>query len=94
MILVDCITAALPSLCHVNVSGGEPCEVQDNVRGPPTVTVIVFDDGVFIMGAAVWSDERRLSDEINKSSHLLLPVKYIPSLTDWSIIELFIIVHV
>ena len=42
-----------PFFLHVNVSGGEPCEVQDNVRGSPTLTVIVDDDGVSITGGAV-----------------------------------------
>ena len=36
---------------HVNVSGGEPREVQDNVREELTLTVTVDDDGV-ITGAA------------------------------------------
>ena len=37
----------------MNVSGGEPCEVQDNVREEPIVTVTADDDGVSITGAAV-----------------------------------------
>ena len=37
----------------MNVSGGEPREVQDNVRASPTLTVTVDDDGVSITGAAV-----------------------------------------
>ena len=41
------------SFLHVNVSGGEPREVQDNVRGVPTATARVDDDGVSITGAAV-----------------------------------------
>jgi len=52
VILVDCTIGPL-SFLQVNVSGGEPCEVQDIVRGEPTVTVIVDDDGVTITGAAV-----------------------------------------
>ena len=39
------------------MSGGEPCEVQDNVRGTPTLTVTVDDDVVYITGAAVQRDE-------------------------------------
>ena len=36
------------------MSGGEPCEVQFNVRGEPTSTVTVGDDNVvFIIGVAV-----------------------------------------
>ena len=42
------------SFCQVNVSGGEPCEVQFNVSGDPTSTVTVDDDNaVFIIGIAV-----------------------------------------
>ena len=52
MILVDCTIGPL-SFLHVNVSGGEPREVQDNVRGEPTTTVTVDDDGGSIIGAAV-----------------------------------------
>ena len=37
----------------MNVSGGEPREVQDNVREEPIVTVTVDDDGVSVTGAAV-----------------------------------------
>ena len=49
---MDCSTGPL-SFLHVNVSGGEPREVQDNVREEPIVTVTVDDDGVSITGAAV-----------------------------------------
>ena len=52
MILVDCTIGPL-SFLHVNVSGGEPCEVQDNVRGEKTATVTVDDDGGSMIGAAV-----------------------------------------
>ena len=52
MILVDCSTVGSLSFLHVNVSGGELCEVQLNVREEPIVTVTV-DDGVSITGAAV-----------------------------------------
>ena len=45
----------LPSFLQVNVSGGEPCEVQFNVRGVPTKTVMVDDDdGSVIVGAAIY----------------------------------------
>ena len=37
----------------MNVSGGEPCEVQDNVREELTVTITVDDDGVSITGVAM-----------------------------------------
>ena len=40
----------------MNVSGGEPCEVQDNVRQEPRGIVIVDDDGVSINGAAAWKN--------------------------------------
>ena len=50
---MDCSTGSL-SFLHVNVSGGEPCEVQDNVREEPTTAVTSDDDNVsFIAGAAV-----------------------------------------
>ena len=52
MILVDCTIGPL-SFLHVNVSGGESREIQDNVRGEPTGTVTVDDDGGSIIGAAV-----------------------------------------
>ena len=53
MILVECGTVGSLSFLHVNVSGGEPREVQDNVREELIVTVTVDDDGVSITGAAV-----------------------------------------
>ena len=49
---MDCSTGPL-SFLHVNVSGGEFREVQDNERENPTLTVTVVDDGVSITGAAV-----------------------------------------
>ena len=38
------------------MSGGEPCEVQFNVRGEPTKTVMVDDDddGSVMVGAAIY----------------------------------------
>jgi len=53
VILVDCIIGPL-SFLHVNVSGGEPREVQDIVRGEPTANVTVDDDGGSIIGAAIY----------------------------------------
>ena len=41
---MDCSTVELLSFLHVNVSGGEPREVQDNVRGEPMATDTVDDD--------------------------------------------------
>ena len=52
MILADCSIGPLFFL-HVNVSGGEPCEVQDNVRREPVTTVTVGCDGGCMSGAAV-----------------------------------------
>ena len=49
---MDCSTGPL-SFLHVNVSGGEPREVHDNVREELVLTAIVDDDGVSITGAAV-----------------------------------------
>ena len=51
--LVDCNTVGSLSFLHANVSGGEPCDVQDNVMENPKVIVTVDDDGVSITGAAV-----------------------------------------
>ena len=56
MIVVDCSTVVSLSLLHVNVSGGEPLEVQDNVRDEPTATVLVDNDGVSIIGGAMQRD--------------------------------------
>ena len=42
-----------PSFLQVNVSGGEPREVQLKLREDPAGTVIVDDDGVSINGAAM-----------------------------------------
>ena len=53
MILGDCSTVGSLSFLHVNVSGGEPREVQDNVKEEPIATITVDDDGVSITGAAV-----------------------------------------
>ena len=49
---MDCSTGPL-SFLHVNVSGGEPREVQDNMRGSSTLIVRVFGDIESITGAAV-----------------------------------------
>ena len=40
----------------MNVSGGEPCEVQDTVRQEPRGIVIADDNGVSITGAAAWKN--------------------------------------
>ena len=53
MILVDCSTVEVLFFIHVNVSGGEPLEVQDNLREEPTLSVTVDNDGVSITGAPV-----------------------------------------
>ena len=58
MILVDCSTVKLLSFLHVNVSGGEPDEVQLNKRGSPTLMFTAYDDGAYITGAAVYRDKR------------------------------------
>ena len=52
MILVDCTIEPL-SFLHVNVSGGEPREVQDNVSRVPSITATVDDDGGSILRDAV-----------------------------------------
>ena len=51
--MVNGIIVGSLSFLHVNVSGGEPREVQDNVMEEPIVTVTVHDDGVSITGSAV-----------------------------------------
>ena len=54
MISLDCVTGT-PSFIHVNVSGGEPDEVQDNVILYPSTTDIDDDDELAVItGAAVW----------------------------------------
>ena len=53
MILVDRSAIGLLSFLHMNVSGGEPREVQDNVRVEPIGTVTVDNDEVSITGGAV-----------------------------------------
>ena len=50
--MVDC-NIATSSFLQVNVSGGEPREVQFNVREEPTATVMVDDVKVSITGAAM-----------------------------------------
>ena len=66
---MDCSIGPLFFL-HVNVSGGEPHEIQDNVREETTATVIVDDDGVSIIGAAVQRDEKIVNDDIyNQVTH-------------------------
>ena len=51
MIPVDCTIGPL-SFLHVNVSGGELTEVQDNVRVVPRTAIILdVDDGECILGA-------------------------------------------
>ena len=51
---MNCSTVGPLSFLHVNVSGGEFCEVQDKVREEPTLTVTVDDDGGSTTGAAVY----------------------------------------
>ena len=41
----------------MNVSGGEPREVQLNVREEPIVTIITGDDATSITGGAVKRDK-------------------------------------
>ena len=51
MILVDCVIGA-PSFIQINLSGGDPDEVQFNVKGEPMITNT--DDISFVItGAAV-----------------------------------------
>ena len=54
---MDCVTGT-PSFIHVNVSGGEPDEVQVNViLDPRTISTAANDDdgtATVITGAAVW----------------------------------------
>jgi len=51
VILVDCTIGPL-SFLHVNVSGGEPREIQDNVR-EDLIETLTGDRGESIIGAAV-----------------------------------------
>ena len=63
---MDCSTVGSLSFLQVNVSGGEPREVQFKLMEEPGGTVTVDDDGVSITGAAVWRDERWLCDGMYK----------------------------
>ena len=40
----------------MNVSGGDPDEMQDNVKEDPMIANKVDDDGVVITGAAVYEN--------------------------------------
>ena len=51
--LVGNCSVGLSSFLQMNASGGEPCEVQFNVRGEPTERVMVDDDGLVMVGTAV-----------------------------------------
>ena len=53
VISVDSNTAGSLFFFQVNVSGGEPRDVQDNIKGELAGIVIVDDDGVSTTGAAV-----------------------------------------
>ena len=52
MILVDCAIGP-PSFLQVNMSGGEPREVQDSVTLEPMAAISVELAGVSITGVAV-----------------------------------------
>ena len=54
MTSVDGSTVGSPSFIHVNVSGGEFDEVQDNVILYPSTTDIDDDELAVTTGAAVW----------------------------------------
>ena len=51
--LMDCVVGT-PSFIQVNVSGGEPREVQDNVREVPIAITLFGEKGGSIIGAAKW----------------------------------------
>ena len=53
VILVDGSINGSLSFLHVNVSGGEPRETQDNVMVAPTSAVMLGGDDSSITGAAV-----------------------------------------
>ena len=42
-----------PSFIQVNVSGGEPSDIQDNVSGVPIATFTVDDVAAVITGVAI-----------------------------------------
>ena len=52
VVKVEVSGAGVPSFIQVNVSGGEPSEVQDNVRGEPVI-LLTIDNVVVMTGAAV-----------------------------------------
>jgi len=77
--LVDC-AIGVPSFIQVNVSGGEPSEVQDNISGDPMIPCTT-DHSVVITGAAE-SDEDHNNTVLHLAlqSNLLLDAKYTPTL--------------
>ena len=51
MILVECVIGK-PSFIQMKVSGGDPDEVQVNVKGEPITTFIVDNEYLVITGEA------------------------------------------
>ena len=51
MILVECVNGT-PSFFQMKVSGGDPDEVQVNVKGEPITTSIVDNEYLVITGEA------------------------------------------
>jgi len=45
---VECVIE-IPSFIHVNVSGGDPDEVQVNVKGEPITTSLLDNDGYTVI---------------------------------------------
>lgn len=73
-----------PSFIHMNVSGGDPDEVQVNVRVEPVSTFKADDDGCvdIITGGAMYDNMNIviIPHAQPLHSYLLLPLKYIPTL--------------
>ena len=73
-----------PSFIHMNVSGGDPDEVQVNDRVEPVSTFKADDDGRvdIITGEAMYDNVNIVIILHAQSlySYLLLPLKYIPTL--------------
>ena len=63
----------------MKVSGGDPDEVQVNVKGEPVTTSIVDNEYLIITGEAE-EYKHNLNNQLLEN-HSLLPLKYTPTLT-------------
>ena len=64
----------------MKVSGGDPDEVQVNVKGEPITKSIVDNEYLVITGGAA-EYKYKLNNQLHIYSDSLLPLKYTPTLT-------------